>query len=144
MLSYNKTGSNLLDFSEKDEEEEKEECFNHHSSVFAKSPHAWVGASGLIGATSITIDTDIAPVAVRLYFAEPDISAKAGQRVFTVSLDGKEVLKDFDIAAAAGGPRKVIVREFKYSKTDGPIEIELKAALGKTLLCGVELLVEKK
>jgi outer membrane protein assembly factor BamB len=123
---------------------DKEECFNHHSSVFAKSPHAWVGASGLIGATSITIDTDIAPVAVRLYFAEPDISAKAGQRVFTVSLDGKEVLKDFDIAAAAGGPRKVIVREFKYSKTDGPIEIELKAALGKTLLCGVELLVEKK
>jgi len=123
---------------------DKEECFNNHSSVFAKSPHAWVGASGLIGATSITIDTDITPVAVRLYFAEPDISAKAGQRVFTVSLDGKEVLKDFDIAAAAGGPRKVIAKEFKYSKTEEPIEIELKAASGKTLLCGVELLVEKK
>ncbi|MBC8372102.1 MAG: PQQ-binding-like beta-propeller repeat protein, partial [Planctomycetes bacterium] len=123
---------------------DKEECFNHHSSVFAKSPHAWVGASGLIGAKSITIDTDIAPVAVRLYFAEPDISTKAGQRVFTLSLDGKEVLKDFDILAAAGGSRKVIAKEFKYSNTDGPIEIELKAASGKTLLCGVELLVEKK
>ena len=49
-----------------------------------------------------------------------------------------------DIVAAAGGPKKVIAKEFKYSKTDKPIEITLKAASGKTLLCGVELLVEKK
>jgi outer membrane protein assembly factor BamB len=129
---------------EKDEKEEKEECFNHHSSVFTGSPHAWVGASGLVGAASIIIDTDISPVAVRLYFAEPDASTKPGGRVFTVSIDGKEVLKDFDIVAAAGGPKKVIAKEFKYSKTDKPIEITLKAASGKTLLCGVELLVEKK
>jgi len=125
-------------------EGQKQECFNHHSSVLANSPHAWVGASGLVGATNITIDTDIAPVVVRLYFAEPDISAKPGQRVFSVSLDGREVLKDFDIAAAAGGPRKVIAKEFKYSKAEGPIEITLKAASGRTLLCGIELLVEKK
>ena len=129
---------------EKGEEEEKEECFNYHSSAFTGTSHVWVGASGILAASSITIDTDIAPAALRLYFAEPDISAKTGRRVFTVSLDGKEVLKDFDILAAAGVPRKVIAREFKYSKTDGPIEITLKAASGRTLLCGVELLVEKK
>jgi len=81
---------------------------------------------------------------VRLYFAEPDISAKPGRRVFTVSLDGKEVLKDFDITAAAGGSRKVIAKQFKYSKTEGPIEITLKASSGRTLLCGIELLVAKE
>jgi outer membrane protein assembly factor BamB len=122
----------------------KEECFNHHSSTFVKSPYDWVGASGLLNASKLSIETNTTPVAVRLYFAEPDAKAKTGQRVFTVSLDGEEVLKDFDVAAAAGGARKMIVKEFKYSKTEGPIEIELKAASGKTLLCGIELLVEKK
>ncbi len=123
---------------------EKEECYNNHSSTFAKAEHDWVGASGLVAASEILIETNIKPVAVRLYFAEPDAGAKAGQRVFTVSLGGKEVLKDFDPTAAAGGPRKVIAKEFKYSKTDGPIEIKLKASSGKTLLCGVELLIDKK
>ncbi|MDP6633838.1 MAG: PQQ-binding-like beta-propeller repeat protein [Phycisphaerae bacterium] len=123
---------------------EKEECFNNHSSAFAKSPYAWVGASGLVGASSISIETHITPVAVRLYFAEPETGAKTGQRVFTVSLNDEEVLKDFDIVAAAGGARKVIAREFKYSKTDGPVEIKLKASSGRTLLCGVELVAEKK
>jgi hypothetical protein len=122
----------------------KEECYNHHSSTFAKADHDWVGASGLVAASEISIETNIKPVAVRLYFAEPNAGAKAGQRIFSVSLDGKEVLKDFDPAAAAGGPRKVIAKEFKYSKTDGPIEIKLKASSGKTLLSGVELLIDKK
>jgi outer membrane protein assembly factor BamB len=120
------------------------ECFNNHSSLFSGSSHTWVVASGLVGASNITIDTDIKPVAVRLYFAEPDVSAKIGRRVFTVSLDGKEVLKNFDILAAAGGARKAIAKVFKFSKTDGPIEIKLKAISGKTLLCGVELLAGKK
>ena len=121
----------------------KRESFKHHSSTFAKSSHAWVGASGLIGVSSIFIDSHITPVAVRLYFAEPDADAKVGQRVFSVSLGGREVLKNFDVTAAAGAARKLIVKEFKYSKTEGPIEIKLNAVSGKTLLCGVELLTEK-
>ena len=123
---------------------DKAECFNHHSSTFARSPHAWVGASGLVGASSITINTDIRPVAVRLYFAEPDASAKPGRRVFSVSLNGKKVLKNFDVLSAAGGPRKVIAKAFKYSATGGPIEITLRSASGRTLLCGIELLVAKE
>jgi hypothetical protein len=34
---------------------------------------------------------------VRLYFAEPD-RLKAGERVFGVSLQGQEVVKDLDIS----------------------------------------------
>jgi hypothetical protein len=122
----------------------KAECYGHHSSMFAKSPYNWVGASGIIGASTIEIDTNITTVAVRLYFAEPGAKAKTGQRVFSVSIDGTEVLKDFDATSAAGGARKVIAKEFKYSKTDKPIEIKLTASTGKTLLCGIELIVEKK
>ena len=81
---------------------------------------------------------------MRLYFAEPDASAKPGRRVFTVSLDGKEAPKDFDVAAAAGGPRKVIAKAFKYSGIGGPIEITLRSASGRTLLCGIELLAAKR
>jgi hypothetical protein len=119
------------------------ECFNNHSSIFAKSPHAWVGASGLVGASSVTIDTRIKPVAVRLYFAEPDANAKTRQRVFSVWLNGRKVLRNFDPTAVAGA-RKVIVKTFRYSKRNGPIKIKLKAVSGKTLLCGIELLVRKR
>ncbi|MCP4376359.1 MAG: hypothetical protein GY794_09315, partial [bacterium] len=118
--------------------------FNNHSSLFSGPSHTWVAASGLVGASKITIDTATKPAIMRLYFAEPDMSAKIGQRVFTVSLNGKEVLKNFDVVAAAGGTKKVVAKTFKFSKTDGPIEIKLQAVSGKTLLCGVELLVEKK
>jgi len=119
------------------------ECFNHHSSTFVKGPHDFVAASGLLAASTVSIETNTRPVAVRLYFTEPDVGAGSGQRVFSVSLGGIEVLKDFDPISAAGGPRKIVAKEFKLSKTDGPIEIELKASAGKALLCGVELVAEK-
>jgi len=50
-------------------------------------------------------------VTVRLHFAEPD-DVKPGQRVFDVLLQGKPVLESFDVVAAAGGPRRSVVKEF--------------------------------
>ena len=47
---------------------------------------------------------------VRLHFAEPSFS-DAGRRQFNASLNGTEVLTDFDIVATAGGKDKAVVAE---------------------------------
>ena len=88
-----------------------------HISAIKDGPLPWVTSSGLDGATSVKVTlaagaADTAKYTVRLYFAELD-DLKAGQRVFSVSLQGKEVLSGFDIAQAAGGAGRGIVKEFK-------------------------------
>ena len=76
-----------------------------------------------------------------LHFAEPE-KAKAGDRVFTVALQGKEVLKDFDIVDAANGSNRSIVREIKGVSVKETLEIVLTPKAGKTLLAGVEFVAE--
>ena len=51
-------------------------------------------------------------VDVRLLFADPDGNAP-GQRVFDVTLQGRTVLSNFDIAAAAKRPDGTVIREFR-------------------------------
>jgi len=76
---------------------------------------------------------------VRLFFAEPSPAA-AGTRMFDVSLQGKRVLEAFDIAAAAGGPLRGVVREFRGVAGDGRLRIDFHARAGQPLLCGLELI----
>jgi hypothetical protein len=62
---------------------------------------------------------------VRLGFAEMD-DAKPGQRVFSVILQGKPVLKNFDVVREAEGPLKPVVKEFSG------IEVKDKLTIGLT------------
>ena len=80
---------------------------------------------------------------VRLYFAAPP-EDKPGGRVFQVMLQDRAVLKDFDIVAEAGGPRRAVVKEFKGIPVAGDLAVSMKAAKGKTLLCGIEVMREAK
>ncbi len=59
---------------------------------------------------------------VRLHFAELDDVA-AGERVFDVVLQGRTVLKDFDIAKRTGGRFRAIVQEFRDVEADRLLEI---------------------
>jgi hypothetical protein len=52
------------------------------------------------------------------------------------------VLEGFEVAKAAGGPRKVIIREFKAVDVAGVLAIEFKAVKGEPILCGVEAVAE--
>ena len=61
---------------------------------------------------------------VRLHFAELE-GAQPGERVFDVKLQGRTVLKDFDIAEAAGGSRRAVVREFKNIQAARALTLEL-------------------
>ena len=61
---------------------------------------------------------------VRLHFAE-NYWTSSGKRLFHVSINGTRVLSDFDIAAAAGGPNKAIVKSFSTAaNSQGQIVIQ--------------------
>jgi len=64
------------------------------------------------------------PYTVRLHFAEM-LGAEAGRRVFDVKLQDKVVLKDFDVVAQAGGPRRALVKEFKGVMASTKLRLEL-------------------
>ena len=66
---------------------------------------------------------------VRLHFAEPDELA-AGQRVFDVKLQGRVVLKDFDVAKEAGGPRRALVKTFEHIEAAGAMTLEFVPKAG--------------
>src|SRR6185436_8001853 len=74
---------------------------------------------------------------VRLHFVEPD-GLQAGQRIFDVALQGKEILKDFDICREAGGADRALVKEFTVpASTD--LKLKFIPRKGSTLLCGLEV-----
>jgi hypothetical protein len=105
-----------------------------------------VAASGLEGIESLRI-----PVAaeartkrkftVRLHFAEVDERVKPGQRVFSVGLQGKQVLRDFDVVRTAGGPLVAVVREFRGIEIEEVLQVSLTANRRSkaAVLCGVEI-----
>jgi malectin (di-glucose binding ER protein) len=124
---------------------ENVEWFTHHSVTMEAGALKWVTASGGIGLTSLEVElpTDEPPASytVRLHFSDPE-DVKPGARVFSVAIQGNQVLKDLDVVREAGGPRRSLVREFKGVKATEKLQVALSASRGKTLLCGVEVLAE--
>ena len=61
---------------------------------------------------------------VTLHFTEL-AEVNVGERRFDIEIQGKTVLEDFDIIAAAGGPRRAIVHTFEQIRADRALEIRL-------------------
>lgn len=129
---------------------ERPETFYHHSSrVQSAEPWKWIGGSGLVGLHSARvplcgIDT-ARQFVVRLCFAEPE-HTRPGSRVFSMALDGQEILKDFDIFRESGGRLRTVVKEYPAVKHSGrkagnlpAIELTFKATAGEPLICGIEV-----
>ncbi len=126
--------------------------FNRHSATVAGDGLKWVAASGAVGINTLRLKlsdkpASAKPYTVRLVFLEPE-EARPGERIFSVSLQGQEVLADFDVARAAGGSLRTVVRTFTGIKIDSQLEVQLTAAKGNgtkpPVLCGVELVAEKE
>jgi len=86
------------------------------------------------------------PYMVRLYFSEVD-DIKAGQRLFNVFLQGKPVLKDFDIVKDAGGINRCVVKEFRNILVKDDLKVGLKPAADSqvgSVLCGIEIIAEDR
>ncbi len=62
------------------------------------------------------------PAKVYVYFAETFFK-KSGQRIFNLLANGQTVLNHFDIAKAAGGPDRAVIREFSVNITAGQLVI---------------------
>ena len=76
--------------------------------------------------------------AVELYFAEPE-PLEPGQRVFSVTLNGKEILSDFDIVKQAGGPKRGLIRRFDTAAIGNALSLALLPKVGQPILCGLRL-----
>ncbi len=77
---------------------------------------------------------------VRLHFAEPEDTV-VGERVFSVEIQGKTVLEDFDVAARAGGVGKSIAISCPGVVVERDLEIRLKASAESSkvpVLCGFQ------
>lgn len=125
------------------------EWFRRHSSQ-VKGALPWVAASGAKGVQSLTLT--LAENAakgrnytVKLHFVEPD-SLKAGQRVFAVALQNKEVIDSLDIVREAGGPLRGLVKEFTGIRVESELAVTLTPAdsceIKEPVLCGVEVIAE--
>jgi hypothetical protein len=123
---------------------EQPEWFRRHASQVSGKGN-WIAASGAKGLRAIEVTLNDQPqtprkYTVRLYFMEPD-KLPAGERVFSVTLQGREVLKNLDIVREAGAPNRSLVKEFSVD-ANGQLTIELSASRGVPLLCGIEAVAE--
>jgi hypothetical protein len=78
---------------------------------------------------------------VRLHFVE-SVWTAPGQRVFSVSLNGTQVLSNFDIVQTAGARFRAIVEEFQITpNASGQIVVEYVAGrTGNALASGLEII----
>ena len=101
------------------------------SQITTNPPPAAVFNNERYGAFTYTIPgfTAGAPCTVTLYFAEGYVSA-AGQRVFSVSINGTTALSNFDIFAAAGGRNRAIARTVNTTaNASGQVAIQFIAGV---------------
>jgi outer membrane protein assembly factor BamB len=123
--------------------------FRKHSSR-VEGPMNWVTSSGISGLEAFTVtlgpgNRTARTYTVRLLFAEPE-EIKPGERIFNVEMQGKSVLEGFDVAAAAGGTSRTVVKEFKGVSVAGELKLLFKpdpnAKLQRPILCGIEIMAE--
>ena len=102
----------------------------------------WVAGSGLIGVRVVTL-SGLKPgdYSVRLTFSEPDIAAKAGMRVFGITINGMPVAESFDPVTEAKGVHRAVTVEIAERSVDasGTLRIELDAKVGQPVISGIEV-----
>ena len=79
---------------------------------------------------------------VRLHFAETyEGISKAGERIFTVKVNGQTVLKDLDVLKEAGGFGKALVKDVPaVAVKDGKLKIEFVEGVQNPQINAIEVL----
>src|SRR5579885_1726161 len=84
--------------------------------------------------------TASASVTVRLHFAETFWTA-AGKRIFNVTINGTQVLTNFDIFATAGAASKAVVEQFAATaSSSGTVTIQFVTVTDNAQVNGIEVL----
>jgi hypothetical protein len=81
---------------------------------------------------------------VRLYFAEiyhgvNTASADTGDRVFDASIEGQQVLNDYDIVAETGGATTATVETFDVTPTDGTLDVSFTTEVDNAKISAIEI-----
>ncbi len=127
--------------------------YSGHSAKIDGNELSWVAASGCRGIARLEIDPRFEPqlsaparFQVRLHFCDPD-NDEAGARVFNVQVQGKPVLRNFDIVAAAGGRNVLLTHALEAVEVTDSLVVEFVAANDgqrdasrAPLLCGIEII----
>ena len=143
--------------------------FRRHTSAIRSGALRWVAASGAEGVRQITVTLLPAPelrapgdvwgprppdgapappsprpYTVRLVFAEPADRAP-GERLFDVAIQGRWLLRRFDVAGAAGRPGRTVVKTFPGVAVADKLTVKLSPTAGSQappILCGIEAVAE--
>ncbi len=109
---------------------------------------SWVCASAISGLQSLEITLSREPMPdatylIRLYFAE--LQSKAtGERIFNVAIQGKPVLKNFDIVKETGGSHRDIVKIIEGVNVKDKLVIDFQpselAPNSQAILSGIEII----
>ena len=122
------------------------------SSAYAMNTrdYAWVAASCVTNFSKIEIALtnqpfEKVPYTINLFFAEVE-EIGPGKRVFDLKIQGKTVLKGFDIAKEAGGTRILRIESFKGIELSGQLIIECTSEEQRMppLLSGIEVIMESE
>ena len=120
---------------------------NAESINIAGTETPWLYTSGLTGSLKFTVQlSDGQPrrYDVVLHFAETQ-NARAGERVFSVRIQGEDVIPRLDICAAAGGTNKAFTRKIPNLDANREMTIELIPVEGRApLICALEIVVQVK
>lgn len=79
---------------------------------------------------------------VRLHSAETYWTA-VGQRRFNVTINGTQVLTNYDIIAAAGAPNRADIQEFNVVPVSGQIAIQYTTVTDNARASGIEIILAK-
>ncbi|MCH7988379.1 MAG: hypothetical protein IID46_04415 [Planctomycetes bacterium] len=128
---------------------EEPEWFRRHSSQLQGDGLNWIAASGGKGIESVALKLgtqagSARSYTVRLHFSEPD-DIKPGERLFSVALQNRTVLKHFDIVQEAGGSHRAVVKEFTGISAETVLLLTLipaETSRLKPVLCGIEVVAE--
>lgn len=123
-----------------------------HALTIKPTGHEWVAASGFAGPLKLHMKlageaAGSASYTVKLHFAELE-DKEPGERIFNVRLQGREVLRAFDIARAAGGADRPVVQTFANIGVKDALTVEClpvsPQAKVPPLLSGIEVILENQ
>lgn len=103
-----------------------------------KDPELFLGEC--FGMTAFSQKVPNGKYLVKLYFAEnwPGIT-KAGQRVFTIDVEGIEI-RDFDIWAKSGGFQRAYIESVEVDVRDGELRILFKRKIQNPTISAIEII----
>ena len=95
------------------------------------------------GIFSYAIPVELGDYELTMVFVEPDETAKEGERVFGVTVNGQPLIKNLDVLAAANSPHAEYSVTHTVTAGDDGIHIEFSPTVGKAIISALTLTPKK-